>query len=99
MNVHIKARWIDETGEVVKSEYTDGQLALLLMEGKQPLAKLSVNLIGHGMICPSEHVFVPDYSENEGLPAELERLGICERVQDVTFGPYDTQAVLMKVLV
>lgn len=36
------------------------------------------NLSGYGMFPQTGHVFIPDYSEHEGLPAELARLGIID---------------------
>lgn len=98
MRVHLKAQYLDDEGDVFMHEYVDGQLALEFrsLDG-EPLAILSINLVGHGLIAPSGHVFVKNYSEGEGLTEAMEEAGIATYVETVFFGPYDLSADLMKV--
>jgi hypothetical protein len=100
MRCRITSKYLDETGDVEKMEYGDGSLALTFTAPDgEPLATLSVNLGGHGIACPPGHVYVKNYSEGEGMAAALEVAGVATRVEEITFGPYDTTATLMKVLI
>lgn len=98
MSVHIKTDYINESGEVGKAFYADGQEALLFAPHTgEPAWALSTNLLGHGIIAPEGHVYVKDYSEHKGLCAQLVEAGVVEVVDEVIFGPYDTHAFLVRV--
>lgn len=84
------------TGTLSEGHYGDGSLALQLFTDEGP-ETLTVNLIAYGLTAPPGHVFVPDYSEHAGLPAALAAAGVAVPVEAITFGPFDTAAVLMKV--
>ena len=97
----LDAKFVKGTGFLEKAHYGDGALALVFhYSDGDGLDTLSTNLVGHGLVAPPDHVYVKSYSEHEGLAETMADAGIAEQVgEPVTFGPFDTSAVLMKVLV
>ena len=73
--------------------YPDGSPALLV-NGEV----ISVNLAAYKMVAPEGHVYIPGYSEHSGLPAKLIDLGVATPIYEVTFGPFDACAWLMRIL-
>lgn len=100
IRVHIKSKFINEGGVVGRSRYADGSPVLLFSpDSGEPAWALSTNLAGHGIVTPENHAYIKGYAEHEGLCEALVKLGVVEVVQEITFGPYDTKATLVKVLV
>lgn len=65
----------------------DDQLALFVRDDEDgSMIDLSVNLGDYGLIAPDNHIYVKDYSENEGTPDALEAAGVATKVSPVTFG-------------
>lgn len=96
MNYAIRAKHIKVNGPLVRGQYADGSMALMI--GQAPLGeKLSINLIDYGMTPPEGHIFVPDYSQHEGLPEAVAVAGIAAPIRVVKFGPFDATAMLMVV--
>jgi hypothetical protein len=97
-HVHLKTRFMNVAGVVKKEQYANGGLALVMFDvDGTPYGKLSVNLQQYGLKPAEGFVYVPDYSENAGLPAALQEAGLAYEVSRVAFGPYGTQAALMRV--
>jgi len=65
---------------VTKGFYGNGGLALKLVdeETKEPIATATVNLEGQAPPAPNGHVFIKDWSENEGMLEALVTAGIVE---------------------
>lgn len=100
MFLHLKSKYIDEVGVVGRSQYADGTPALLFNpDSGEPAYALSVNLVGHDLHPPDGHVFIKGYAEHEGVCECLVDNGAVEVVRGFTFGPYDTKASLVKVLI
>lgn len=59
---------------------------------------LTVSLLRDGYVAFPGEVFVRDYSEHFGLPAALVAAGICEEVEEISVGPFDSRVVRMRVL-
>lgn len=79
--------------KVERASYSDGSPALFL-DGEV----VSINLSAYGLIPPDGQIYVPGYSEHSGLPAKLIDLGVATPVREVTFGPFDAYAWLMRIL-
>jgi len=79
-------------------EHDDDQRALVLMTDEGP-ETLSVNLAAYGVAAPAGHVHIKDWSEGEGVAASLAASGLVEEVSDLRVGPFDSRAVLVRVLV
>lgn len=71
-------------------------LTMLLPDGSDEA--LSVDLVSSGYVAFPGEVFVKDYSEHAGLPAALVEAGVCEPVEEVRVGPFDSPVVRMRVL-
>jgi hypothetical protein len=98
--IHLKTKYSDEDGEVSFGKYRDGQLALLFApDTGEPEWALSMNLGGHGLIAPEDHVYIGGYSEHVGIASCLQDQGVAELAEEIIFGPYDTPAYLMRVLI
>lgn len=86
-----RSKYINETGVLIESgEYDDGSTALILKSalGEQ-LSIPTVNLNMYGEKPSEGNVFIKDYSENEGIFAELHRLGVVgNAVRIIEVGPY-----------
>ena len=87
---------------VIVSQYADGTVALIAedtdSDGFPNRETLSVNLTGYGLYPPDpDTIFVPSWSENEGLPEALDAAGIAVPVDQAHFGPFATTAVLMRL--
>ena len=63
------------------SMYNDGSLAIIFraLDG-EPMAKATVRV---GTPARPGHVWLKDWGENDGIAAELERLGIVQRTNEV----------------
>jgi hypothetical protein len=97
---YLRTRYINESGSIGRSLYADGSPALLFApDNGEPAWALSTNLAGHGIITPPDRVYIKGYAEHEGLCAALEMLGVVEVEAEIVFGPYDTPAYLVKVLI
>ena len=59
---------------------------------------LTVSLLRDGYVAFPGQIFVRDYSEHFGLPAALVAAGICEEVEEISVGPFDSRVVRMRVL-
>lgn len=95
---HLRTKYIDEKGcTVQKFTYTNGRIALQLVSSAgEPLCTASVNLPDDE--CPPDHVFIKNWSENEGVLEELIGHGvISESVGSVRTG--FVTAALCKVLI
>ncbi len=100
MITRIDSKYIRESGEISKAAYQDGQLALMFSpESGEPAFALSTNLASHGLYAPEGHVYVKGYGEHEGVATALAGAGVASPVNEVAFGPYDTTATLMRVLI
>ncbi len=102
MRYDIKARYVDlPQAKVDAAKYADGSVALIARgeydDGEPFNEVLTVNLTGYNMTPPAGHVFVRDYSEHEGLPDALEKLGILRKAGTSSIGPFDAKVALMKV--
>jgi hypothetical protein len=76
---------VEITGILRSTYYGDGSPALQIWDAEGP-ESLSINLSAYGMVAPEGHIFVKNYSEHEGLPDELQRLGIATKVNEVPIG-------------
>lgn len=99
---NIESRYIHMKDAVVTvSQYADGSVALIAEdddeEGFPNRETLSVNLSAYSLDPDPGHVYVPTWSENEGLPDALETAGIATPVRRIMFGPFNTEVVLMKL--
>lgn len=99
----INARYVHmKDADVITTTYSDGSLALIGKDtdedGIPNMETFSINLgSAFGLIPPKGHVYVKDYSENEGLAVELDRLGVVTIVERITFGPHGSPAFLVKI--
>lgn len=99
----IEARWVRMKNATVEArQYADGSLALtaeaLDDDGYPDTETLSVNLTGWGAPPTEEgHIYVPTWSEHEGLPEALVTAGIAEDTGTRIQGPFGVDAVLMRV--
>lgn len=99
MNATLNAKYVRGTGDITKAAYENGSMALCFdAGGGDGFDTLSVNLVAYGLVAPDGHVYVRNYSEGEGLADALAEAGVAWPVSIVTFGPHDTTATLMKVL-
>lgn len=88
-----------EVAWVENTRYMDGSPALRLWdETGELISTPTVNLAEYGLHPRLGQAFIKDYSEGEGMADELERLGIVEKIERFTFGPYDTPAWRVRVL-
>ena len=78
-------------------EHDDDQRALVMFTAEGP-ETLSVNLQAYGLLAPSGHVWIKDWSEHEGLAASLAASGLVDEVSDTFVGPFFSRAVLVRVL-
>ena len=99
----IDARFVHMKEAIVTArQYADGSLALTAEaedeDGYPDTETLSVNLTGWGVGAPpAEHIYVPTWSEHEGLPEALEAAGIATRTDESVYGSFNVRAVLMRV--
>lgn len=85
---------IELTGEL---QYDSSQHALMLVFDDGDSEVLSIDLLSSGYVAFPGEVFVRDYSEHSGLPAALVNTGLCEFVDTVDVGPFDSAAVRIRV--
>jgi len=85
----------DETVIVELGYYGNNTLALRITdEIGEAVSSPTVNLESEGETPKEGHVFVKDYSENEGIYRALAGAGILgEAVRTVAFGVYDATAI------
>lgn len=81
------------TGEL---EHDDQHRTLQLITDEGP-ETLSVNLDVYGLVAPSGHVWVRNYSEHTGLPGQLCKAGIAETVETTVIGPFNSSVALMRL--
>lgn len=99
----IDARFLHMKDAIVTPrQYADGSLALTAEanddDGFPEHETLSVNLTGWGVPePPAEHIYVPTWSEHEGLVEALEAAGIATRTDERVYGSFNVHAVLMRV--
>lgn len=77
--IPVKTKYVQEEAATVwLSKYTsDDVWALLITDDmRQPLITATINMSGYGMIPADNHVFIKDYSENEGILRALIQGGI-----------------------
>lgn len=99
MTLRLKSLYIDENGTLGVSRYADGSPALLFApDTGEPAWALSTNLAGHGIVTPEGRVYIKGYGEHIGVCESLVENGAVEVVEEIVFGPYDTRATLVKVL-
>lgn len=101
MKATVHARYVHhEDGDVTLRQYADGTPALTIEsyeDGYPDRSTLSVNLSEYGLVPGEGHIYVPDWSEHEGLPIAMEEAGLGTIVDRHTFGPFDTEAALFKL--
>lgn len=67
-------------GFVQFGRYSNGKVAIQVVDGDEVLYTASVNLSPYGAPDPDdEHVWLKGWSENKGVPKALEKAGICKR--------------------
>lgn len=77
--------------------HDDAQRALVLHTDEGPEG-ISVSLAGYGLLPGPGEVFIKDWSEGEGLTANLVEAGLVEIVDSVRVGPFNSLAYLVKVV-
>jgi hypothetical protein len=84
---------------VQHGHYGDGADAIQLFTDEgELLTDVTVNLSGYGLVPAAGAFFVKNYGENIGLFAALFRAGFAVKTgRVVTFGPFDTTAVEMRL--
>lgn len=97
---HFKSSYLNDQGYVVKTKYTDGTTAIQLVSVfSEPLATASVNLSEYGKAPCDGNIFVPTYSQYEGIYDCLYELGIVgEVIREVPVGPHGASAIECKLL-
>lgn len=78
MKVKLKTKYIEAEAELRVAKYPNGRKAIYFVdaETKEELLIATTNLPNHRL--PPGHVFIKDYSENEGILSEMIRLGLCK---------------------
>lgn len=77
MTYHFNTRYLDDDGTIQLGRYHDGSIALKLFSPTEgPLSTATVCLSEYGEAPADGHVFIKDYSENEGTLNCLIRLGV-----------------------
>lgn len=98
-NVSILFSSLTLTGDV---EFLPEQHALLLRTNDgsgEPPEVLTKNLSFYGLEPKdSSHVFIPDYSEHEGVAVSLVDAGLVEITDEYLIGPFDSLAYQVRVL-
>jgi hypothetical protein len=78
---------MDADVKIVKHQYANNRIALQLIDEHtgEPQMTATTNLVDHP--CPDGYAYIKDFSENEGILAELIRVGVvCEPVCYVSSG-------------
>lgn len=72
----IKTKYVDSVVDIIEDKYANGGIALRLVNHntREPMMIATVCLPDRE--CADDEVFIKDYSENDGITAELQRLGI-----------------------
>lgn len=84
---------VELTGEVVY----DQENTMLYLVTDEDSEVLNINLDQYGLPTPSGHIWIKDWSEHTGLTAQLVAHGLVTREGLTTVGPFDSQAVLVKI--
>lgn len=86
---------IELTGRI---EYDPAQnmLEMLFPDGDSEI--LTVDLLASGYVAFPGEVFVRGYSEHSGLPAALVTAGVCEEVEKLGIGSFDSYVSRMRVI-
>lgn len=97
----LNMKYFDAEGEIEKTTFASGDLALMFCTDKDPPMRLNTNMAGQGIITPPDHIWVKTYAEHEGLPEAMVLAGICTFAEDMPdlSGKFDSQWILMKVLI
>lgn len=80
-----------------RKQYFDKSLCLVAYDDEYDQQKLSINLSEYGLKTRGNEIYVPDYSEFDGLPDALEKSGIAKKITKVEFGPFGAEAWLMEL--
>jgi hypothetical protein len=77
VRVHLKTKWLDEEAYIVSGYYGDESIAwkAYSLEG-EPLCTPTVCLVEYNQEPRPEHVFIKNWSENEGILESLIAGGI-----------------------
>ena len=78
-----KAKFKEYDCVVKKGRYTNGNLALVLLdeEDNSPVATITVNT---GEILPPDQAYVKDYSENQGILEFIKEIGLVKEILGYT---------------
>jgi len=76
MEISVNTKYCKGTVELVFGKYGDGSPAIQAFQGREPMFVATVAL---DVVPPWNHVFLKGWSENEGVPAALEKAGIVKR--------------------
>jgi hypothetical protein len=89
--------FLDTPCEIQLGEYPNGRLAisLIISETGKPMARATVNLPNEYL--PSDHVFIKEYSENEGMTQALLAANIIEYNAGVTIVGHNATVTLCKL--
>src|SRR5258708_6588209 len=90
---HVHFQGDEMYGPVQIIEYVDGSPALRI--GSQIV---SVNLAAYGLVPPAGHVYIKDWSENEGLVDVLVDADVVIVIQKIEVGQFRSRAFLVKVV-
>lgn len=76
--MHLKTKYTDEEADIQFAQYHDGSTAMLLKDAEtgEPLLTATVCLSASGMKPRDGHVFIKDWSENEGTYTALLEAGV-----------------------
>lgn len=98
MIVEIEAKYTQGPAKLVFGQYSNGRVAIQLLdvEDESPLSVPTVNIPEYDL-APG-HVLLKGWSENEGMPAALERAGIVKRTGELVSSGF-VQAEVAKLLV
>lgn len=96
MIIRFHTKWAHEdAASLHQSLYQDGSTALLITDPLtgEVITTATVCLMDYHEKPVDNHVFIKDYSENEGTLQALQDAGVIGApVREVSFGPYDAKA-------
>lgn len=100
MNTYkVKSKYLDmPEARVETALYANGTLAVGLVDLDEREI-ISVNLVAYGLAPAADQFYVKNYSEHEGLAVALMQAGIAEKVGEVTYGPYESSATLLRLII
>ena len=84
MLLHVGPARFTKAGYIKFGRYESGELAIVIMGfDEQPQGKATVSLMPYGAPHPGDFgVWLKGWSENEGIPAALEKAGIVRLTDD-----------------